>query len=366
MEHDVSLAGSSRPSNNNHVLPFELLGEVFSYISDDPLDLRYAIFVCRPWHNAIVHCAKLWTNIIIMNPDRSQGDRLPHTVAFIRLCLSRSSGRPLHMHISIDGFDPDSLSFLKDIVAKSGESGALFQRCKSLTWTCSGSEEISFVAQAFTSASAPALEYLTIDFKSPAATRCWVHFPLPRLKEVTLRDNTIGFGPRFFHDDAFATAERLTLITTAWYHSINFIRRFQSIRALVLENPWNIFRSTSSNGPVNPMEFPLLETLAISGFITDGALNVIRAPALRKMEVKPAPFGKLHSLGETMHLARTLECLYFSVKNNGAPATSWDKVLERFVAEAPVLVSVWVSPWMVEDLKGREWLTGLLHVSNSI
>ena len=363
MDHEASLEGSPRPSNDNHVLPFELLGEVFSCISDDPLDLRYAIFVCRSWHNAIVHCAKLWTNIIIRNPDRSQGDRLPHALAFIRLCLSRSSGLPLH--ISIYGFDPDSLSFLKDIVAKSGESGALFQRCKSLTWTCSGSEEISFIAQAFTSASAPALEYLTIDFKSPAATRSWVHFPLPRLKEVTLRDNTIGFGPRFFHDDAFATAERLTLITTAWFHSINFIRRFQSIRALVLENPWNIFRSRPSDIPVNPMEFPLLETLAISGLITHGALNPIRAPALRKMEIKADPSRGLHSLERTMHLVRTLECLYFSVKN-GEQATFWVKGLERLVAEAPVLVSVWVSPWMVEELEGKEWLTGLLHVSNSI
>jgi len=104
MEHEGSLEGSSRPSNNNHVLPFELLGEVFSYISDDPLDLRYAIFVCRSWHNAIVHCAKLWTNIIIKNPDSSQGDRLPHAVAFIRSCLSRSSGLPLHISTSGNHF----------------------------------------------------------------------------------------------------------------------------------------------------------------------------------------------------------------------------------------------------------------------
>jgi len=364
MDHEASLEGSLRPSNNNHVLPFELFGEVFSYISDDPLDLRYAIFVCRSWHNAIVHCAKLWTNIIIKNPDSSQGDRLPHAVAFIRSCLSRSSGLPLH--INIYGFDPDSLSFLKDIVTKSEESGTLFQRCKSLTWSCSGLEEISFIAQAFTSASPSALEYLTIDFKSSPSTRYWVHFPLlPRLKEVTLRDTMIGFGPRFFHDDAFATAERLTLITSAWYHSIDFIPRFQSIRELVLETPPLVLWDVPSDSPVNPVEFSLLETLAISGLITHGALNVIRAPALRNMEIKADPFRGLHSLERTMHLARTLECLYFSVKN-GVPATSWVKELERLVAEAPVLVSVWVSPWMVEDLKGREWLTGLLHVSNSI
>jgi hypothetical protein len=48
MEHEEPLEISSRLSNINHALPFELLGaDIFVISQADPLDLRYAIFVCR-------------------------------------------------------------------------------------------------------------------------------------------------------------------------------------------------------------------------------------------------------------------------------------------------------------------------------
>jgi len=108
MEHEEPLMISSRPANLSHTLPFELLGVVFLHISEDPLDLRYAILVCRSWHNAIVHHANLWTNIILGYTflTRFRGAHLPHGQAFVRLCLSRSS--PLPLHISVH--DPDCVS----------------------------------------------------------------------------------------------------------------------------------------------------------------------------------------------------------------------------------------------------------------
>jgi len=94
---------SSRPSNINHMLPFELLGIVFSHISEDPLNLRYAILVCRSWHNAIVHRPNLWTNIILGYAflTRFRGGRFNHGNAFVHLCLARSSPLPLRISIHV-------------------------------------------------------------------------------------------------------------------------------------------------------------------------------------------------------------------------------------------------------------------------
>jgi len=101
MAHEERLEVSSRPSTLNYALPFELLGEIFSHISDDSLDLRFAIFVCRSWHNAVIHHANLWTNIALGYTflARFRGARLPDGDAFVRLCISRSSPLPLRISV---------------------------------------------------------------------------------------------------------------------------------------------------------------------------------------------------------------------------------------------------------------------------
>src|SRR5882757_7758253 len=101
MEHEGRLEVSSRPSRRNHALPFELLGKIFSHISEDSFDLRFAIFVCRSWHNAVVHHANLWTDITIGYTFlyRFRGARLHHGGALVRLCLSRSAPCPLRLSV---------------------------------------------------------------------------------------------------------------------------------------------------------------------------------------------------------------------------------------------------------------------------
>lgn len=219
------------------------------------------------------------------------------------------------------------------------------------------------MAQAFTSASAPALEYLTIKDLYPEDERRVVRFPrLPRLKGVTLIEYSYGFRQPIFHDDDIAKAEKLTFIAEVWVdHGLNFIRRFRNIRTLMLKDPNTLhwFMGTPS-GPIKPVELPLLETLALSGMIPHQVLNLIRAPGLRKMEIKADVARGHHSLTaiKLMHLVRTVECLYVSL-NEGEYATGWVGELGRLLAEAPVLVSVCVSPWMVQHMKEEEWFTGL-------
>ena len=254
MEHEEPLEISSRLSNINHALPFELLGEIFSCISEDPLDLRYAIFVCRLWHNAIVHHANLLTSIILGHTflARFRGAHLPHGNAFVRVCLTRSS--PLPLHISIHDSDCGSLygnrplnldgnlsdeyfSLVKHVLE--GQPENLFQRCRSLSWYLyKRAVEAKLVTRAFTSASLPALEYLTIKnlivFNDDLITR----FPrLPQLKEVTLIDHSETCIPPLFHDDDFAKTERLSFaVTSRWIdYDVICVRRFRSIRTLILK-----------------------------------------------------------------------------------------------------------------------------------
>jgi hypothetical protein len=389
MEHEERLEVSSRPSSLNHALPFELLGEIFSHISKDSLDLRYVIFVCRTWHNAVVHHANLWTNIILGYTflTRFRGARLHHGDAFVRLCVSRSWLLPLHISIQAGYKSPhndlcgelydECFSLLKHILDKnSGEPESLFQRCRSLSWAFgkfnvkfNGMSDRALAARTFISASFPALECMTIDTLVASNLRPRIDSPrFPRLKDVTLINYTDEYTPPFFHDDDFANAERLTFMVTfgsRWMrYDVACIRRFRNIRILILkgENLYadNGYDDDSDSGVETqgdtPVELSRLETLTLSGNVHHHILNPIRAPGLRKLEVEPDKTTGFHSLvaSNLVHLVASLERLCVSFRE-GIHRTYWIEELERLIAEAPSLVSVWVSPWMVQYLIGKAW-----------
>ena len=376
MEHENPLEVTSRSSNFNYALPFELLGEILSYISDDPLDLRYALLVCRSWYNATVHHANLWVNIILGYKflTRFLGVRLPHGDAFVRLCLSRSSPLPLHISVHdpdcsnlyerAEAYDALECFFLVKyiLVRNSGEPENLFQRCKYLSWFIfKGPAEVHLVSSALTCASLPALEYMTIKNLRIAKDELHVaRFPrLPRLKEVRFIDHSEPWGHSFFHDDDFAGAERLTFTITDKWHNNDLIcmRRFQSIRTLILqetrrsgEPPW-----AGLGWPVKEVELPLLEALALSGSVWDDVLTLIEAPGLKRMWIEENTFGR-HSLF-TIALkfrVRPVEYLYVWLSED-TYVTSKVKELERLVEEARSLISVFVSPWMEQHLREKGW-----------
>ena len=380
MEHEGRLEVSSRPSRNR-VLPFEILGEIFSRISEVSLDLRFVIFVCRSWHYAVVHHASLWTNIIIGDEflSRFRGDRLRHGDAFVRLCLSRSAPCPLRLSVDDRYHRPlfgnaawssdERLSLVKHILeSSSGEPWNLFQRCRSLSWDFVNELlHVDFAAQIFTSGQFPALEYLTINnlFVPDGYPR--MGSPrLPRLKEVTLIDHSEQSTSPFFHDDDFANVERLTFcVTSRWMDfDVNTIRRFRSIRILILKGGaiGDEYLKTLSD-PLNAVELSLLETLTLYGTVPHEVLNPIRTPRLREMEIEADSTRGLHSLVATklVHLVRSLERLCVSL-GQGMHAISWVEELERVIAEAPSLVGVYVRPWMAQCLIGKEWCTTNLHV----
>ena len=382
MEHEGRLEVSSRPPSRNHSLPFELLGEIFSHISEDSLDLRFAIFVCRSWHNAVIHHTKLWTNITIGYTflSRFRGPRLRHGRAFVRLCLSRSAPYPLHLSVHDADCFPlygsrawefydDCFSLVKNILeSNSAEPWNLFQRCRSLSWVfLNEPSHVDFAARIFTSASFTALEYLTINNLFVRGGNPRMGSPrLPRLKEVTLINHSETSTSPFFHDDDFANAKRLTFcVTVRWMdYDVNTIRRFRSIRILMLKGGalGDVYRETLRD-PLKPVELSLLETLTLSGTVPHQLLNLIRTPRLRRMEIESV--STRHSLvaSKLVHLVGSLECLCVSL-NQGMYATSWVEELERVVAEAPSLVRVCVSAWMVRSLKGKEWCTTKLHVTD--
>ena len=384
MEHEGRLEVSSRPSSRNHTLPFELLGEIFSRISEDSLDLQYAIFVCRSWHDAVVHHANLWTNIVIGCNflTRFRGARFRHGDAFVRLCISRSSPCPLRISVhdpechSLYGnakrvLSDEYFSLVKHVLdSNSGEPGNLFQRCRSLSWVFVNELlDVEFATRTFTSTSFPALEYLTIDNLFVSDRHPGIGSPrLPRLKEVTLIDHSETSTPPFFHDDDFAKVERLTFcVTSQWMDfDVNCIRRFHNIRILTLkgEGLYDEYVRTL-NDPLGTVELSLLETLTLSGKVPHELLHLIRTPGLRKMEIEADNTKGLHSLvaSQLVHLVRSLERLYVSL-SEGMRAASWVEELERVIAEAPSLVSVCVSPWMVQCLIGKEWCTTKLQVTD--
>lgn len=377
-------------SNLNYILPFELLGIVFSHISEDPLDLRHAIFVCRCWHNVIVHHANLWNSIILGYTflTRFRGARSHHGVAFVRACLSRSSPLPLRISVhdhrcgslygntlpNADGkLSNESFSLIKHILdINSEEPENFFQRCRSLSWyPYKRLQEVNLVTRALASASLPMLEYLTLKNLLVFNDDLVARFPrLPRLKEVTLTDHSETCIPPLFHDDDLAKAERLSFtVTSRWIdYDVNCVRRFRSIRTLILKGT-NIdddepYRETRDS-PLEQAEFPLLETLTLSGRVAHQVLNLLKTPRLQMMELEASAMEGGYSLMaiNSMHMVRSLECLYVSLSGEMHVA-SWVEELERVVAVAPSLIRLYINPWMAQYLKGKEWRTGL-HVTVS-
>jgi hypothetical protein len=381
MEHEERLEVSSRPSSLNYALPFELLGEIFSHISEDPLNLRYAILVCRSWNNAAVHHANLWTNIILGYTflTRFRGARLRHGDAFVRLCISRSL--PLPLHISVHGPRCQSLYGVVDRVlcdecflllkhildSNSGEPENLFRRCRSLAWAfvnVKGISDVDLAAQTFISASFPALKYMTIENLVVWNQRPRIGSPrLPRLKEVTLIDHSETFTPPFFHDDDFANAERLTFIVTfgsKWMeYDVACIRRFRNIQILILKGECVHDGNDLDMLDDKPVELSLLETMTLSGNVQHQILALIRTPGLRTLEIEADSKTGCHPFltSNLVHLVGSLErlCVSFSEEIH----VTWVEELERLIAEAPSLVGVWVSPWMVQYLIVNEWRTKL-------
>jgi hypothetical protein len=383
MEHEERLEVTSQPSSLNYALPFELLGEIFSHISEDPLNLRYAILVCRSWHNAVVHHANLWTNIILGYNFLAhfQGARLRDGDAFVRLCISRSSPLPLHISIGT-GYKArrsglgrvlysQSFSLLKHIL--DSDSGELFRRCKSLSWTfdnikVNGLSDADLAARAFISGSFPALEYMTIENLIASLLHPRMVSPrLPRLKEVTLINHSEEHSP-FFHDDDFSNAERLAFIITFecdWMRDdVTYIRRFRNIRILILKGECKSACDDLETPYDKPVELCLLETLTLSGDVPGNILIPIRAPGLKKLEIEAGNTTECRSLvaSNLVHLVGSVECLRVSFSEL-IFRTSWIGELDRLIAEAPSLVSVWVSPWVVRYLIGKEWRSKL-HVTD--
>jgi len=217
---------------------------------------------------------------------------------------------------------------------------------------------VGLVTSAFTSASLPAIEYLTVSRMAMSNSDHITCFPrLLQLKEVTLIDHSEA---SLFHDDDFAMAERLTFIApSGWMdYDINCIRRFRNIRTLILgekfhEDPY--FKTLDS--PVEPAALPLLETLTLYGLVPHYVLGLITTPRLRTMEVEAKGRDPLVAI-HLVHLVRSLECLYVSL-SEGAHVPSLIEELERLVAGAPALVSVCVSSWMVQHMKEMELRAGL-------
>jgi len=271
----------------------------------------------------------------------------------------------------VEAFSDDRFSLVKHILqSNSGEPGNLFQRCRSLSWVFVNElSHVDFAARIFTTASFPVLEYLTLNNLFVPAGYPRMGSPrLPRLKEVTLINHSEKSTSPFFHDGDFANAKRLTFcVVSQWmYYDVDSIRRFRSIRTLMLKGEalGNEYMETP-DGPLTLVELSLLETLTLSGIVPHEVLNLIKTPGLRKMEIEAYGTGGLHSLvaSKLVHLVRSLESLCVSL-SQGMYTTSWVEELERVTAEAPSLVSVCVSPWMVQCLIGKGWCTAKLHVTD--
>jgi len=368
-KHWASFMLTPEKPKRNDLVPFEVLGEIFSYIScDGPLHLRHVLLVCRLWYHSVVNHPKLWCNIAV---DEIFLRRFHHRSMlgrgsrFLGLCISRSGDLPLHLVVSGRHVSLNSLvrlshvsNVLRLLARRHTPSGEYaMSHLESIHWrVCEDDEEISLF-RAYFPAQLPRLRVLSIRalFLEHRIYDIGVPFPqCPKLQEVYLVDH---FEERpYFTEEIFARVRLLDYTGPygrGWtLYDVVCIGRFAALHTLVLRDVG------MANGVL--LRLPGLETLNVTQ-VELARLQVLRTigpvpsiifchlevPALQTLQFQSNIF-KYDSLATfgAPSMVQNVQNLYLSLTGwqgrQGEQATLIEELLSACVMLERVYASVFI------------------------
>jgi len=325
------LTPGSHPHNG--LVPFEVLGEIFSYISvDGPLHLRRALFVCRLWYQSVVNHPKLWCKITV---DEAFFRRFYHRSMvrrgerFLRLCISRSGDIPLHLVVSSRHLSLNSLVRLSHISnvlrllaqwqTPSGEYA--ISHLESIHWQFSDDEDEIALFRTYFPAQLPRLKVLSIStlFLQTHIYGNGVPFPqCPKLHEVHLRDHYDE--SQYFPKEDFARARLLEYTGSSsrgwsWYDVV-CIGHFAALHTLVLRDVGASTKIPPRQGTLvaSQVELVRLRILRTIGRVPSIIFYNLDAPALQTLQFQSNASGtdSLATIG-TPSMIQNVQMLYLLV-----------------------------------------------------
>jgi hypothetical protein len=372
-EHWARYMLTPESPSRNDLIPFELLGEIFSYMSNDgPLQLRHALFVCRHWYHSVVNHAKLWCKIAL---DESffrrfhHGSMLGRGEHFICLCISRSGDLPLHLVVSGRTVSLNSLlrlSHIRNVLhhlarwqTPSGEYA--ISHLESIHWRLNDDKEEISLLCTYLPAQLPRLKVLSVRslYLLNHSHNTRVHFPqCPQLQEVHLVDH---FENRpYFPDEIFARVRLLDYTGSGgrgWSrYDVTCIGRFAALHTLVLRDV-----GTPTEVPPRPgtilgtlVELVRLRILRTVGSVPGIIFYNLDAPTLQTLQFQSNASGcdSLATFG-TPSMIQNVQNLYLSITGPRSWPGEQTKQIEELLSACVLLERVYASVFIHERLPTR-------------
>ena len=293
----VADSHNSSRCHRNDELPYEILREIFSYISHGHiLHLRHLLFVCRSWSLVILQAAGLWSSIRIdyelyqyfgkSRPGR--GFIYARAENFVSLCVSRSRSHPLSIildfspfrtwsHVAIQSIRWEVVPLLVTLVGRLDQHAL---RWHALEWNSlfHVSEIVSILPPRL-----PQLKYLRLySFEWDRGNE--LIFPrCPNLEVVELHEHRKYKRQLFSECDSPNVKELLVESKWDWgLEDLRYIASFRSILRLTL--------SSSLSGAYfeikapEKIHLPQLKELRLKGCIHLHVVGLLGAPSLNKVE----------------------------------------------------------------------------------
>jgi F-box-like len=359
----------------NDLVPFEVLGEIFSYISrDGPLQLRHTVFVCRLWYHSVVNHPKLWCKIALDEafyrrfPRRPMLGRGEH---FLELCVLRSGDLPLHLVVSGRHLTLNSLVRLSHISNalrllaqwQTPSGGHAVSHLESIRWQFGDDEEEISLFRTHLPAQLPNLKVLSIRslfFQNHIYGAGVLFSQCPKLEEVHLVDH---FEERpYFPDGSFARVGLLEYTGSSgrgwsWYDVV-CLGRFAALHTLVLRDV-----TLSEVPPRRPkpeafvatqIELVRLRVLRTIGRIPSIIFCHLDAPALQTLQFQSNASGcdSLATFG-TPSMIQNVQNLYISIvdSRNWQGDREQAKQIEELLSACVLLERVYASIFIHERLR---------------
>lgn len=372
-EHLARYMLTPRSHPRNDLVPFELLGEIFSYISrDGPLHLRHALFVCRLWYHSVVNHPKLWCQITV---DEAFFRRFHHRSMvgrgerFLRLCISRSGDIPLHLvvsgrHMSLNSLVRIShISNVLRLLARwqtlSGEYA--ISHLESIRWRFSDDEEEISLFRTYFPSQLPRLKVLSIKslFLQHHIYGNGAPFPhCPNLHEVHLIDHYDE--SQYFPKDDFARVRLLEYTGSSgrgwsWY-DVACIGRFAALHTLVLRDAGTSTEvpPRQGTGVAAQVELVRLRNLKTIGRVHSIIFYNLDAPALQTLQFQSNASGSdsLATFG-TPPMIQNVQHLHLSIMGPRTWQGEQARRIEELLSACVLLERVYAPIFIHEHLRTR-------------
>ena len=382
----TSHRSTKRKPDINNTLPPEVIEQIFQHLvgNSGPLELRYALKVCRLWHHWIYGSPNLWTCININ--EVLLVHLLDHPISaarqYAKACISRSKGLPI-------SFFMDNMSIVLYL-----KSGGASERAKNVFRAIArefdkdpgANDNASRLYSFVLICGRPFVDYTVVQWFTSLKNQSVVHVELNSCIGRTTHHpatmfrsahNIVIVDPRWescpdhqiLYSNEDSPAERLTFQRSGFWckEDLEHLAIYHSLTDLhLVSRPGkndNSFMSLSgffigSVGPSTLLTLPKVERLFLTGDVPAGLLNSLELPALTGVRIQE--YRNRHALRNLIGTTFCQKIQEIWVEFPSRNVEVWVLPLASIIEQASGLKMLTMTPWMERVIRDS------LDVSNTL